>query len=238
MVSASKLGDSPPAKPLSGKSQVTTSQSFDGRLSDIDDVFTTHLRKLVPSLLQPDNLLVKEINGQRISCEEWMTYFQVYVNTFNRNKLPEPMSLLEATAEVHNLAAVAAAREAYTSGMEQLCGGNQPYLNQRELLEHHVQLRESARNLFSATHKVGRETFSEPYLEGLTKEIDQMFENIEKCNEKKKGAAVLGTPATLLKLWLVFYIASNAFTLLLKLLVLCKSAMNARARRPPNTMAN
>ncbi|KAL1430802.1 hypothetical protein MTO96_014667 [Rhipicephalus appendiculatus] len=109
--------------------KVATAASFDGRLSDIEEEFKKQLLELVPSLLAPDNLLVKEINGEKISCQELMSYFKVYVNIFKGDELPEPKSMLEATAEANNLAAVATAKDKYTSGMEQLCGGDQPYLS-------------------------------------------------------------------------------------------------------------
>lgn len=190
-------------------STVTTVQTFDGRLTHIEDSFKKCLKDLVPSLLAPDNLLVKEINGQKVSYQDWMNYFLAYVNAFKEGKLPEPRSLLEVTAEAQNLAAVATAKEEYTTGMEKICGGSQPYVNHLELLEHHLRMREAAKESFSAKHKMGGEKFAQPYLEKLTQEIDEMFEGFSKHNENKNRGAAIGTLATLFKLWLVFYITSS-----------------------------
>lgn len=194
--------------------KVATAASFDGRLSDIEEEFKKQLLELVPSLLAPDNLLVKEINGEKISCQELMSYFKVYVNIFKGDELPEPKSMLEATAEANNLAAVATAKDKYTSGMEQLCGGDQPYLSPRMLESHHLRLRETARELFSSTRKMGGEEFSQQYLDRLTEEIDQTFQNFAKHNEGKNIFAAARTPATLFAVVLAFYFVSGAFGLL------------------------
>ncbi|KAH7940160.1 hypothetical protein HPB52_022075 [Rhipicephalus sanguineus] len=200
--------------------KVATAASFDGRLSDIEEEFKKQLLELVPSLLAPDNLLVKEINGEKISCQELMSYFKVYVNIFKGDELPEPKSMLEATAEANNLAAVATAKDKYTSGMEQLCGGDQPYLSPQMLESHHLRLRETARELFSSTRKMGGEEFSQQYLDRLTEarllpfEIDQTFQNFAKHNEGKNIFAAARTPATLFAVVLAFYFVSGAFGLL------------------------
>ncbi|KAH7933906.1 hypothetical protein HPB49_018956 [Dermacentor silvarum] len=169
--------------------KVATAASFDGRLCDIEEDFKKHLLELVPSLLASDNLLVKEINGQKISCQELMAYFKVYVNIFKGDELPEPKSMLE------------------------LCGGDQPYLSPQMLESHHLRLRESARELFSSTRKMGGEEFSQQYLERLTEEIDQTFQNFAKHNEGKNIFAAARTPATLFAVVLAFYFTSGAFGL-------------------------
>ncbi|KAH8030233.1 hypothetical protein HPB51_006665 [Rhipicephalus microplus] len=145
---------------------------------------------------------------------------KVYVNIFKGDELPEPKSMLEATAEANNLAAVATAKDKYTSGMEQLCGGDQPYLSPQVLESHHLRLRESAREQFSSTRKMGGEEFSQQYLDRLTEarllpfEIDQTFENFAKHNEGKNIFAAARTPATLFAVVLAFYFVSGAFSLL------------------------
>ncbi|KAH9380492.1 hypothetical protein HPB48_014080 [Haemaphysalis longicornis] len=75
--------------------RVAATPSFDGPLSDIEDAFKKQLEELVPSLLAPDNLLVKKINGREISCQELMTYFKMYVNTVKEHKLLDPEAIRE-----------------------------------------------------------------------------------------------------------------------------------------------
>ncbi|KAH9380489.1 hypothetical protein HPB48_008822 [Haemaphysalis longicornis] len=193
--------------------KVATTLSFDGPLSDVASDFTAHLQDLVPSLLAPDNLLVKKINGHEISCQELITHFQVYVNMFMNGNPPEPKSMLEATAEASSLAAVATARDKYTSGMEQLCSGDQPHLSPALLERHHLRLRESAKELFSASQRMPEEE-SQQYLERLTREIDRAYASFAKRNKRKMIFAAVRTPATISIMMLAFYPVSCASALL------------------------
>lgn len=43
----------------------------------INPEFQKHLRTLVPRLLDPNNIVVKCINGQPITCRELVVYFKV-----------------------------------------------------------------------------------------------------------------------------------------------------------------
>ncbi|KAH7940184.1 hypothetical protein HPB52_022099 [Rhipicephalus sanguineus] len=100
--------------------KVATGTSFDGRLSEIDEDFKKQLQDLVPSLLAPDNLTVKKINGEELTCGEFHIYMKAYVDVFNGGELPEPMSVLQATARANNLAAVFKALKLYTTRMTQV----------------------------------------------------------------------------------------------------------------------
>ena len=76
---------------------------------------------MVPHVLDPSHLVVKEINGQKVTCRELVEYFKAYMKIFQGQDLPEPKSMLLATAEANNLAAVASAKVVYQRKMEQVC---------------------------------------------------------------------------------------------------------------------
>lgn len=123
---------------------VAINPSFDGRLSDITPEFKQSLRELVPMLLGPENLIVKEINGQKVKARDLVQYFKSYMAIYKGNELPEPKSMLVATAEANNLTAVAAAKEIYTQLMEDVCGGTKPYLSTGHLDSEHSRIKEKA----------------------------------------------------------------------------------------------
>ncbi|KAL1421953.1 hypothetical protein MTO96_003945 [Rhipicephalus appendiculatus] len=79
--------------PHPGK-KVASDKSFDGRLADIEEEFREKLRELVLSILAPENLLVKEINGQKLSCQDLMIFFKAHVDVFKGGDLPKPTSML------------------------------------------------------------------------------------------------------------------------------------------------
>lgn len=128
---------------------VATNQTFDGRLADITPEFKNSLKELVPMLLGPENLIPKEINGQRVKARDLVQYFKSYMAIYKGNELPEPKSMLVATAEANNLTAVAAAKDIYAQLMEDVCGGNKPYLSSAHLDSEHGRIKEKA------LHQVG-----------------------------------------------------------------------------------
>ncbi|KAK5886798.1 hypothetical protein CesoFtcFv8_017799 [Champsocephalus esox] len=57
--------------------KVATNPNFDGRIKEIDGEFINNLKVLVPWLLSPENIDVKEINGSKITCRGLLEYFKV-----------------------------------------------------------------------------------------------------------------------------------------------------------------
>lgn len=45
-------------------------------------------------LLAPENLVLKEINGQRVKARDLVQYFKSYMQIYSGNELPEPKSML------------------------------------------------------------------------------------------------------------------------------------------------
>lgn len=45
-------------------------------------------------LLAPENLVMKEINGQRVKARDLVQYFKSYMQIYSGNELPEPKSML------------------------------------------------------------------------------------------------------------------------------------------------
>lgn len=76
---------------------VATGVSIGGDLKQIDSEFIAQVKKLVPSLLAPENLVVKRINGRKVRGRDLVTYMQTYVNIFNGNTLPDPQTAIMVT---------------------------------------------------------------------------------------------------------------------------------------------
>lgn len=72
---------------------VARDRNFSGNLQLIDPEFKQYVNELLPSMLAPEDLVVKKINGKRIRARDLVTYLQAYMNIFNGNTLPGPKAL-------------------------------------------------------------------------------------------------------------------------------------------------
>uniref|UniRef100_A0A669E7D1 Atlastin-1 n=1 Tax=Oreochromis niloticus TaxID=8128 RepID=A0A669E7D1_ORENI len=189
--------------------KVATNPLFDGRIKEIDGEFINNLKVLVPWLLSPRNIDVKEINGSKITCRGLLEYFKAYIKIYQGEELPHPKSMLQATAEANNLAAVAAAKDLYNKKMEEVCGGDRPFLAPSELQARHSAIREEALQVFKGVKKMGGEEFSRRYLQQLEGEIDEVFVQYIKHNDSKNIFHAARTPATLFVVIFVMYVAAG-----------------------------
>ncbi|XP_058467288.1 atlastin [Malaya genurostris] len=192
---------------------VATHQTFDGRLADITSEFKNSLKELVPMLLAPQNIIAKQINGQKVKARDLVQYFKSYMAIYKGNELPEPKSMLVATAEANNLTAVAAAKEVYSQLMEDVCGGSKPYLSSAHLDSEHNRIKEKALHQFSSKRKMGGEEFSEKYREKLEQDLEESFVSFRAHNESKNIFKAARTPAVYFAIAVVMYIFSGIFGL-------------------------
>ncbi|XP_055679839.1 atlastin isoform X2 [Lutzomyia longipalpis] len=192
---------------------VATNPKFDGRLADITDEFKDSLKELLPQILAPENLVIKEINGQRVRARELIQYFVSYMNIYKGSELPEPKSMLVATAEANNLTAVAEAKDLYVQLMEDVCGGTKPFLSNAHLDAEHQRIKEKALHQFSAKRKMGGDEFSEKYREKLDNDLEESFGNFRAHNESKNIFKAARTPAVYFAIAVVMYIMSGIFGL-------------------------
>ncbi|KAL4648891.1 atlastin-3-like [Arapaima gigas] len=191
--------------------KVATSPAFRGQLSDVAPEFKEGLLSLIPKLFKPDKLAEKEISGNKVTCRGLLEYFKAYIKIYQGEDLPHPKSMLLATAEANNLAAVAAAKDLYYRNMEKICGGDLPYVAPDSLEEkHHFILRE-ALDLFNSTKKMGGQDFCNRYYAQLEAELEEMWQSFSKHNESKNVFSAFRTPAVLFVLVCFLYVLSGLF---------------------------
>ncbi|XP_077085906.1 atlastin-2 isoform X1 [Siphateles boraxobius] len=207
--------------------KVATNPHFDGRLRDIDDEFKQELVNLVPLLLAPENLMEKEISGSKVTCRDLLQYFKAYMKIYQGEELPHPKSMLQATAEANNLAAVAGAKDTYNKSMEQVCGGDKPYLSPADLERRHTELKQTCVCQFRAVKKMGGEDFCRRYQDQLEQELDDAYANFLKHNDGKNIFFAARTPATLFAVMFVMYVVSvvTGFMGINSVAVVCNVAM-------------
>lgn len=191
--------------------RVATNPRFDGRLKEIEADFREQLQILVPLVLAPENIVLKEINGSQITAQELVEYFKAYMKIYQGEELPEPKTMLQATAEANNLAAVANSKNQYSKDMEEICGGEKPYLHPDSLEREHLRCLDNAIDLFHSTRKMGGPEFSKKYEDQLQEEIATMHANYRKHNESKNLFSAARTPAVLFTMVVSFYVVASIF---------------------------
>ncbi|KAG2467457.1 atlastin-3-like [Polypterus senegalus] len=194
--------------------KVATSQHFRGQLCDIAEEFKNQLKILVPLLLKPENLIEKEINGSKVTCQGLLEYFKAYIKIYQGEDLPHPKSMLQATAEANNLAAVASAKDLYYKSMVQMCGGDHPYVSPQILEEVHIQFVQKSMEHFHFIKKMGGRDFSLRYQNQLEHQLAELYENFLKHNQGKNIFSTFTTPAVLFVLVTVLYLLSSLSGLL------------------------
>lgn len=194
--------------------KVATNPNFDGKLSDIEADFKTYLKKLVPLILAPENLILKEMNGQKVKVKELLQYFRSYMTVYSGDELPEPKSMLLATAEANNLAAVAAAKEIYNSQMESVCGGTKPFVSPELLQKEHARIKLLALHEFSKKKKMGGNEFSMSFKTNLDSDLEKLYSSLKLQNDSKNIFNTARTPVVFIIMSLGFYLLSNLFGLL------------------------
>ncbi|KAH9393030.1 putative RING-H2 finger protein [Tyrophagus putrescentiae] len=180
------------------KHRVATSPQFDGRTVDYDADFRDNLKTFVPDLLAPGKLIPKEIGGRYVSGRELLEYFKVYINVFAGDTMPEPKTMLEATAEANNLTAVAIIKDVYVVEMEKICGGAQPFINPTHLEAKHGEVMASCMDQFDQIPKMGGTEFSTGYRNKLEEELNTSFEHFAIQNRSKNVFGLFGTPLIML----------------------------------------
>lgn len=193
--------------------KVATNPNFDGRLAEIESDFVHELGEFVPTCLGSSQLKIKMVNGSAVTCRDLLGYFKSYIRVFAADTLPEPKSILEATADANNLQALNIAREQYLTDMEMVCGGDQPYLRPNLLERHHDDSRAAAIGRFRAMPKMGGDHFSSSYMDQLEAHLDSTYESLVKQNEAKNFLSALRTPAILFALLALTYVASRLLDL-------------------------
>lgn len=146
-------------------------KSFAGCLRDVTEKFRLALLELVPSFFDPQHLIPKLINGEKIKARDLFEYFQKYVDIFNSDEIPEAVTIFKATAEACMMSAVREARELYAAHMEaRLCGDVS--VAARALAGWHVAARAQAEQCYCGKRKLGAQTDVDFHLEELRKDLD------------------------------------------------------------------
>lgn len=116
---------------------VTQGSNFTGNLSEISAEFIKYVKDLVPALFAPENLIVKRINGEKIRARDLIQYLKSYTQIFNGDTLPEPKTVLQATAEATYQIVYTDSFNHYIDSMQRSLNSVESYLSEEAFMQLH-----------------------------------------------------------------------------------------------------
>lgn len=128
--------------------EVTSNPYFKGELESINGDFKEYIKVLVPLLSAPENLKVKQINGNEIRAQDLITYFKCYMKDLNGDNIPEPKTIMDATAEANHISAISQAKDFYLMAMKKVCD-NKEYFSEKELNKEHSNIQKKCIEMVS-----------------------------------------------------------------------------------------
>lgn len=66
---------------------------FSGPMQQIDSEFRQFVKELVPAIFAPENLIVKQINGQKVRVRDLVHLIESYVDIYNGDDIPDPKTI-------------------------------------------------------------------------------------------------------------------------------------------------
>ncbi|XP_049303135.1 atlastin-like isoform X2 [Bactrocera dorsalis] len=164
---------------------------FRGCLKDLRDEFKKHLRDFIPLILAPENLIIKEINGEKLKVDHLLTYIRSYFESFNSKECPEPTTIFKATAEANNQIHATNAEELYESKMTELTSPDKPYIPEEELKRQHEEFEKQTISSYKDKPLMGKAYFLKKYCQQIKSYTSSRFQQFLKLNEAKLALAEL-----------------------------------------------
>jgi hypothetical protein len=147
--------------------------SFDGHWDAIDEDFVNALHELVPTLLAPNNLTIKTVNGVTVKAFELSVYIKQYVNLFKSENLPEAKTIYESTLDNQFQILMSKAVEVYLESIQLY---QSKIKNFDEILALHNVSKAISLKYFDEEKKYGNEQETQTYRVELNGKLEKAYD--------------------------------------------------------------
>jgi atlastin len=173
--------------------KVATNQDCQLKLSDLKPEFKHNLQVLVPLLLAPENLVSKKINRFPIKVHEFVEYFKRFFGLLNGSTMPRPMTIFEATAEVHNMSVVNEGQNMYAQRMTEFYSSRPP--SQEHIRQQHEVIRTETVDFVRSHRLMGTEEMIERFFQNLLEfirvELEKILRRYERDHQVSRTASLI-----------------------------------------------
>ena len=172
---------------------------FDGAVSGLSTKFANKVESFINELLNPDNLVSKQVCGNTIKAGDLLNYFRQYVDVFNSESTPTPMSLWMATATITNQNIVKTAKSVYTAEMKKIMRSG--YVSKDKLSSTHTKGMKKANAKFAETRPLGNAEMIKKFKDELQNLIKDEYAAYKETNDVKKNELKGEAMKTVLELY-------------------------------------
>ncbi|XP_035709966.1 uncharacterized protein LOC118436303 isoform X1 [Folsomia candida] len=144
---------------------------------------------MINDVLNPDDLPVKSVFGNEIQAVDMPNYFRQYVQVFNQDELPSPMSLMEASALISNGHLVTNSVKKYAELMKKKQRGKQ-FMADGLLSSSHKAAMADAMKEFKSARKLGSKESIQTFEEDLNLKISEAFTKFDNDNKTKRAKLI------------------------------------------------
>lgn len=160
---------------------IVSRKTFRGELKDLEEDFTVQLQTfvdvLVTRIVSPKRIASADMTGRQL-----MEYFKSYFTIFQNGSIPAPQTMLDATAEAANRAAMSTAQDYYLDKMNEAVSGT-PEPNELEARNQEIMTEAFA--IFDRVPKIGEGKKTDEYRSKLTEFIDTNWNRFRESNTEK-----------------------------------------------------
>lgn len=152
---------------------------YDGRWSLMDEEFKSELKSAIESILKPENLKVKKVNGQAIDCKELSELIATYLNVFTSSTAPSIQSIYTATADTFLKSLENDLLKDYEASLRASIN-TQDSSFYDDFIDKRRSLKDKALRNFDNSKKIGSATNIRNHRDSLSNKIDEVSNRMKK----------------------------------------------------------
>ena len=175
---------------------VASSPKFNGQVKMIEKQFLTHALDMCEKITK--EIKPKKVDGVEITSSQLLHLFQTYASIFEQEDLPEPKSMLQATAEACLLMLTSELKKEYEFKISEETKQSTTALNSSDFNNLINTNQALILTKFDSVKKLGDDELIKKFRDEILEDMKRQTDRFREQNENKRLAHSWRTPATIL----------------------------------------
>ncbi|KAL7077122.1 hypothetical protein ACQ4LE_003599 [Meloidogyne hapla] len=171
--------------PHPGPKVADQNSGFKGQVKEIKQIFRDEIKRLVESLVSPNVIRPKLLNGKPVTVRKFIECVKEYSRLFDSSELPEPRSILNSNLQLICVEYALDAKLAYCKAMDRTTRSSR-MMAEKKLLEAHIKNGIKALNIYDRCPKIYSGDIRIQNLGKLQESINHELERYQRLNEEKR----------------------------------------------------